>query len=343
MAYTTAAAEHRAVREHCGLFDVSHMGVLELRGPATLASGQRLLVNDLARLGDGDGQYTLMCNPHGGVVDDLIVFRLHEERLVLVVNAANVATDIAWIREHAARGVEVDDRSGRSVLLALQGPDAERALRPRTSLAVDTLPPFGIRAGTVAGHPALVARTGYTGEDGFEILVEATDAAAVWDALLDGVRRQGGLPAGLAARDTLRLEAGLPLYGFELDTTTTPLEAGLGWVVKLGKGAFLGREALSRQVATGVGRSLVGLQMEDAGVPRHGQAVWIDGAPAGVVTSGCRSPTLGAFIGMAYVPPAATRPGTPIEIAMRGRRLPARVASRPFYRRVGREKHHARA
>ena len=341
LAYRGALDEHRAVREHCGLFDVSHMGEIELRGPGAIACCQRLTVNDVARLGDGDGQYTLLCNPDGGVIDDLIAYRLAADRLLLVVNASNAATDLAWIRDQAGVGVEVADRSETTGLLALQGPEAETVLRTCTPLALDAMAPFTIREGLVVGRRALVARTGYTGEDGFEIVLDAGDTPAVWDALVEATRRRGGMPAGLGARDTLRLEAGLPLCGSDMDATTTPLEAGLGWVVKLGKADFVGRPVLARQAAEGVRRKLVGIRMEEPGVPRHGQPVWVDGVAAGTVTSGTRSPTLGTFIGMAYVPREAARPGTRVEVEMRGRRLPASVVARPFYRRVSRERAHA--
>jgi aminomethyltransferase len=303
------------------------MGEIELRGPGALPCCQRLTVNDVARLGDGDGQYSLFCNPEGGVLDDLIVYRLAPERLLLVVNAANAASDLAWVREHAGGDVEVVDRSDATALLALQGPEAQTVLRTCTPLDLPAMPPFTIREGRVAGRPALVARTGYTGEDGFEIVSDATDAPAVWEAVLEAARRREGMPAGLGARDTLRLEAGLPLCGTDMDATTTPLEAGLAWV--------------ARQAAEGVRRRLVAFRMEEAGVPRHGQRVWVGGGAVGTVTSGTRSPTLGAFVGMAYVPAEAAPPGTALEVEIRGRRLPARVVARPFYRRAPRERAHA--
>jgi aminomethyltransferase len=334
LVYTVVADEHRAVRGACGLFDVSHMGEIELRGPMAAALCQRLTVNDVSRLRIGDAQYTMLCNPEGGVLDDLIVCRLGRERFLLIVNAVNTASDLAWVRAHAARGVEVRDRSAELGLLALQGPEAEFVLRPLTAAALGAMRPFTVLQTVVAGREVVLSRTGYTGEDGFEILAAVSDLPALWDALLEAVRRRGGLPAGLGARDTLRLEAGLPLWGADMDASTTPLEAGLGWVVKLGKPDFVGRAALVAQEAAGVRRRLVGLELEEPGVPRHGYAVSADGEAIGHVTSGIRSPTLGSYIGLAYVAARWAAPGTAVTVAMRGRRVPARVVARPFYRRM---------
>jgi len=334
LVYRSAGEEHRTVRERCGLFDVSHMGEIELRGADAGTVCQRVTVNDVRRLRIGDGQYSLLCNEQGGVRDDLIVLRLGPERYLMVVNAASTAGDVAWLREHARGAVEVIDRSAEVGLLALQGPSAEIALRRLTPLELPALRPFTALEGPVAGRSTLVSRTGYTGEDGFELLVSADDAQAVWEAVLDATRRCGGLPAGLGARDTLRLEAGLPLCGTDMDESTTPLEAGLGWVVKLGKGEFIGREALAHQAAAGFVRRLVGIELEDGAVPRHGCSVWWNHEPVGGITSGARSPTLGRAIALAYLATDAAAPGTPVEIEIRGRRLPARVVARPFYRRV---------
>src|SRR5262245_33063652 len=286
LVYTSVGEEHRAVREHCGLFDVSHMGEIELHGPAAAAVCQELTVNDVARLQIGDGQYSLLCNDKGGVIDDLIVFRLGPERFLLIVNAANTATDAAWIEARNGGRADVVDRSAELGLLALQGPEAEVVLRTCTSIDLPRLRPFTAVEGPVAGRRGLVSRTGYTGEDGFEILLPDADTPAVWEALLDGVRRRGGTPAGLGARDTLRLEAGLPLCGTDMDATTTPLEAGLAWVVKLRKGEFIGRRVLEGQAARGLDRRLVGICLDEAGVPRHGCRVWRDGDAVGEVTSG---------------------------------------------------------
>jgi aminomethyltransferase len=333
VSYRGALEEHRAVRERCGLFDVSHMGEVEIRGRGAAALCQRLTVNDVARLADGDGQYSVFCDDRGGVIDDLIVYRLGAERFLLVVNAANTPTDVAWIRGHAAPDAEVVDRSAETGLLALQGPAAARVLATTTSLDLGGVRSFTVRDASVAGVRARVARTGYTGEDGFELIVATEDVGTLWDGLLAAMAREDGLPCGLAARDTLRLEAGLPLCGSDMDRSTTPLEAGLGWVVKLGKGPFVGADALRGQHESGVARRLVGIEMDDPGVPRHGQAVHRDGTAVGTVTSGTKSPTLGTFIGMAYVPRADSAAGTRLQVDVRGRRHAAHVVPKPFYRR----------
>src|SRR6184192_3321035 len=334
LSYRGPAEEHQAVRRHCGLFDVSHMGEIEVSGPNAAAACQELTVNDVARLKIGDAQYTLLCNEAGGVLDDLVVYRLGAERYLLIVNAANTAADVGWINARIGGRAAVVDRSAELALLALQGPESEVALRTLTALDLPRLRPFTACESRVAGEPAVVSRTGYTGEDGLKIVVDAESAGAVWDALLEAASRREGLPAGLAARDTLRLEAGLPLCGSDMDATTTPLEAGLAWVVKLGKGEFVGRTALAAQAASGLTRGLVGLELDEPGIPRHGYGVWRDGTRVGRVTSGTKSPTLGTFIGLAYVAIAAAAPGTPVALDIRGRRVPAHVVERPFYRRV---------
>ncbi len=337
LSYGSPVDEHLAVRRTCGLFDVSHMGELELRGPQAQAVCQELTVNDVARLKVGDGQYSMLCNEQGGVIDDVIVFRLEERRYLMVVNAANTERDLAWIRGYNAGRAEIADRSADVALLALQGPLAEQVLRSVTAADPRAMRSFTIREGRVAGYDALVSRTGYTGEDGFEIFVGGMNAGAVWEQLLSGVRGQGGLAAGLAARDTLRLEAALPLCGSDMDGDTTPFEAGLGWVVKLGKGEFVGRPALEAQRVRGVRRSLVGIQMQEARIPRHGYEVRWQDRVIGSVTSGARAPLLGTFIGLAYVGNEAAKPGTNVAVDIRGRHVAARVVERPFYRRARRE------
>jgi aminomethyltransferase len=333
VSYRGALDEHRAVRERAGLFDVSHMGEIELRGRGALALADRLTVNAVARLADGDAQYSVVCDERGGVIDDVIVYRLAPDRVLLVVNAANTAADLAWIDAHRDAGVAVVDRSAETGLVALQGPAAAALLQPLTPLDLGSVRSFTARTTTVAGVDVLVSRTGYTGEDGFELLVGSDRLVALWRAVLAAVEEAGGLPCGLAARDTLRLEAALPLCGTDMDQTTTPLEAGLGWVVKLEKDDFVGAAALRAQRTEGVVRRLVGVRLDEAGIPRHGYPVWADGRRAGEVTSGTKSPTLGSFIGMAYVEAASTAVGTALEVEIRGRRLPARVVERPFYRR----------
>jgi aminomethyltransferase len=333
VSYVGALEEHRAVRERCGLFDVSHMGEVEVRGPGARAWCDRLTANDVGRLGVGDAQYSVLCDDRGGVVDDLLVYRTGPDRFLLVVNASTRDDDLAWMRAHPADGMELIDRSADVALLALQGPRAQDVLARLTDLDVHAVAPFTVRAAAVAGTPVDVSRTGYTGEDGFELFLASEHAARLWDVLLDAMQEVGGLACVLGARDTLRLEAALPLYGSDMTRDTTPLEAGLGWVVKLGKGDFVGREALVRQRETGVPRRLVCLVMDEAGVPRHDQAVLVGGSPVGRVTSGTKSPTLGHFIAMAYVPTAHAEVGTAVEVEIRGRRHAARVVPRPFYRR----------
>jgi len=334
VSYRGALEEHRAVRERCGLFDVSHMGEVEVRGPGAAAFCNRMTVNDVGTLADGDGQYSILCDERGGVIDDLIVYRLGSERFLLVVNASNTAGDVAWLRAHAGAGVELEDRSAETGLLALQGPRAVAVLAGLTAPDLAAVKSFSIRSGVVAGRPVMISRTGYTGEDGFEVFVDARELGALWDALLAAVEREGGLPCGLAARDSLRLEAALPLCGSDMDRTTTPLEAGLGWVVKLGKGEFVGCESLEGQQRQGVPRRLVGLQMDEPGVPRHGQRVLAAGVEVGQVTSGTKSPTLGAFIAMAYVATGCDAPDTRVHVDVRGRHHAAHVVRRPFYRRA---------
>ncbi len=337
LSYAGIIEEHVAVRRHCGLFDVSHMGELELRGPNAAALCQRLTVNDVARLKIGDGQYSILCNDAGGVIDDVIVYRTGADRYLVVVNAANTDTDREWIASHATPGAELVDRSAEFALLALQGPEAEVVLRTLTPLDLSMLRPFTTLEGPVAGERTLVSRTGYTGEDGFELFVAPAAARAVWDAVLEAAGRRGGAAAGLGARDTLRLEAGLPLCGTDMDATTTPLEAGLAWVVKLRKGDFVGRAALAAQAEGGLRRRLVGLTLDEPGIPRHGYPIWRGDARVGEVTSGTKSPTLGTFIGVGYVDAASAAPGTAVAVEIRGRRVPAHVVDRPFYRRVRQE------
>ncbi|HXF81365.1 MAG TPA: glycine cleavage system aminomethyltransferase GcvT, partial [bacterium] len=333
--YAGIVEEHRAVRTAAGLFDVSHMGEIEVEGPGALASVQRLITNDAARLAPGGaGLYSPMCLPDGGIVDDLTVFRLAEQRFLFVVNAATTAKDLAWIRAHT-EGATVRDRSAEIALLALQGPKAQAILAPLAGTALDALPYFHLREEVeVAGvRGCFISRTGYTGEDGFEIGCPWEAAPQVWEALLATGARDGLVPAGLGARDTLRLEAGYMLYGNDIDETTTPLEAPLAWTVKLDKGEFIGREALLRQKREGVRRRLVGFTMTERAVPRHGYPLLVGETVVGQVTSGTFAPWVNQGIGMGYVPPEHARPGTPLRVAIRLRRVPAVVVKLPFYKR----------
>jgi glycine cleavage system T protein len=335
--YGSIIEEHRTVRERVGLFDLSHMGELYVEGPEAGPALAAALVSDPPSLAIGRAHYSMICMPDGGIIDDLIVYRLGEARFLVIANAGNAAIVSDALAERLAgfRAV-LDDRSLATSLLAIQGPLAAEVLAPLTDVDLGTLRYYAAAEGTVAGIAALVARTGYTGEDGFEIFVDTAQTAALWEILLEAVRARAGLPVGLGARDTLRLEAGMPLYGNELDLHTNPFEAGLGRVVKLAKpGDFVGRSALERAVRDGPSRRLVGLVVEGRGIARHGYPVWTGERRSGVVTSGTQSPTLGRPIAMAYVAPGDAEPGTVVDIEIRDARIPARVVTLPFYRRDG--------
>ncbi|MCL6611243.1 MAG: glycine cleavage system aminomethyltransferase GcvT [Peptococcaceae bacterium] len=333
--YGDILEEHRAVRERAGLFDVSHMGEIVVRGPRAGSLVQELVTNDISGMEDGQAVYSPMCAGDGGVLDDLLVYRLEAGHYMLVVNAANTGRDLAWVRSHAGEGVEVEDVSGRTALLALQGPRAAEVLKPLAGFDPGSLGSYRFVRGPVAGVECLVSRTGYTGEDGFEIYLDAGDGAGVWQALMESGRNHGLVPAGLGARDTLRLEASLPLYGHELNEKTTPLEAGLGRFVKLDKGPFTGREALQRQQREGLSRRLVGLSMLDRGVPRAGYPVLVGDDPAGAVTSGGYAPTLNACLAMAYVT-SSVNPGDRVAVLIRGKKCGAAVVPLPFYKKSAR-------
>jgi aminomethyltransferase len=336
--------EHQAVRENCGVFDISHMGVLTLRGDGVKDALQTLVPSDLFRIGPGEACYTVLLNEAGGIRDDLIVYDRgrvvaagdERDELVVVINAACAEADTAWIREQLEpRGIAVRDRKGDGVLLALQGPEAPARLEALTGSDLTGLPRFGhreltLRGGALEGAPVFVGRTGYTGEDGFELLLGREAGLALWQQLLAA----GVAPCGLGARDTLRLEAAMHLYGNDMDASVTPLEASLGWLVHLEMPAdFIGREALERQTAEGVSRRLVGLKLQGRAIARHGYPVLHDGAVVGEVTSGSWSPTLGEAIALAYVPAALAKLGTELAVEIRGKAEPALVVKRPFYRR----------
>ncbi len=328
---TGIVKEHQAVRNDAGLFDVSHMGEFDVRGPQALDLVQHLLTNDASRLEVGQAQYTVLCQEDGTALDDCIVYRF-EDHYMVVVNAGNLDKDRAWF-ERAAKDFDVEftDRSDEFGLLALQGPKAQPILARLTDIDLDAIGFYRFREGTVAGRDAIISRTGYTGEDGFELYVAAADAAHVWNALLDAGRDDGLIPAGLGARDSLRLEVGYILYGNDLDERRTPLEANLGWVVKLDSGDFIGRDALARQKEQGLTEKLVGFVLAERGFPRHGYEIRYQGEPAGEVTSGVLSHSTGKGVGMGYVPIAAAKPGTAIEVVIRDRAIPAEVVRPPFY------------
>lgn len=334
--YTSILDEHRAVRERVGLFDLSHMGELLIEGPEAGQALAGAVVTNPPALAIGRAQYSMICATDGGIIDDLIIYRLAEDRFMVVANAGNaqVVSDALAERLAGARAV-LDDQSLATGLAAIQGPRSVDVLTPLTDVDLPALRYYAIAEGTVAGIPAQVARTGYTGEDGFEVFVETGRIDELWDRLLDAVRAADGLPVGLGARDTLRLEAGMPLYGNELDLSTNPFEAGQGRVVKLDKpGDFIGRAALERVAAEGPRKRLVGLTVEGRGIARHGYPVHVGERRTGIVTSGTHSPTLGVPIAMAYVAPADGDVGAGLEVGIRDARVPARVVALPFYKRT---------
>ena len=333
--YSGIIDEHLAVRSRAGLFDVSHMGELEVRGAGALAACQYVTANDVGRLADGQAQYSLLLTLEGGIVDDVIVHRRAADRFFFCVNASNRERDLAHLRTHV-RGAEVLDCSDDYALLALQGPRATAILARLTAVELGRVPRFAFAEGAVAGHGALIAHTGYTGEDGWEIYCAPGDAPALWQAILDGGRTEGIVPAGLGARDTLRLEAALPLYGPELGEDTTPFEARLAWVVRMDKGDFVGRAALEAHRRRGPRRCLVGIELTEPGVPRAGYRLLQQGRAIGEITSGTKSPTLGKGIGLGYVEPSASGPGTAAAVEIRAREVAARVVPLPFYRSAGR-------
>ena len=328
--YSSILREHAAVREAAGLFDVSHMGQIQLEGPGAIAAAERLLTRPVASLGVGRARYGLLCNEEGGTVDDVTFYRTAEDTLLLCVNAANVEKDYRWIVRHVPAEAGPANLSERTGMLALQGPASAEVLARCSDPEATRLRRYAFEHREVAGAPALVSRTGYTGGDGFEIYLGAGHLVRVFEAILEAGRDLGAVPAGLGARDTLRLEAALPLYGHELDDHTSPLEAGLERFVKLDSGGFIGAEALQRRRAAGLERRLVGFVLEGRGVAREGHAVRADGRDVGRVTSGAPSPTLGRSIGLAYVPPQLAAPGTALEIVIRGRAAAAQVAETPF-------------
>jgi aminomethyltransferase len=330
--YSGILEEHRAVRERVGLFDVSHMGELDVSGSDALACLQWLTPNDVGKLEDGRIQYSAFLTERGTFVDDLLVYRRRADAYLVVVNASNTPKDFAWATAHARGSARIEDRSADYALIAVQGPKAAALLSLLGEPDPSDLPYYGFRDTKVAGTPALVSRTGYTGEDGFEIYCDPARAEGLFRRLLEEGRPDGVLPCGLGARDTLRLEAKMALYGNDIDDTVTPSEADLGWIVKMGKGEFLGRAALAAQKQAGVPRRLVGFEMVDRGIARHGYAAET-AAGAGLVTSGTHSPTLGKPIGLALLPAASASVGTEFQVDIRGRSAKARVVPTPFYKR----------
>jgi aminomethyltransferase len=331
--YRGVIEEHHAVRRCAGLFDVSHMGEIEVRGEGASAFCQRMTANDVSRMAVGQAQYNLLLNQRGGVIDDVIFYRLQPDAYFVCVNASNSDKDFAWIAEHAAGAVAVENVSSKYAQLALQGPRAESILQPLTAASLSGLKSFRFVFADVAAVRCLVARTGYTGEDGFELYCRAENATRLWSALVEAGAPEGLVPAGLGARDTLRLEKAYPLYGHELDETTTPLEADLEWVVKLSKSDFVGREALLKQRDEGIKRKLVGLEMLEPGIARSSYPLFKDDANIGHVTSGTKSPSLGRSIALGYVAIEHADLDNLVEVEIRGRKVPAKIVATPFYRR----------
>ena len=333
--YAGILEEHRAVRERAGLFDLSHMGELFIEGSDAGSALAYALVTNPPAMTEGRAHYSMICEPDGGIIDDLIVYRLGPERFLVVANASNapVVSDALAERLTDFKAV-LDDRSLAMALVAIQGPRAVDILTPVTDIDLAALRYYAIAEGSVAGIPSLVARTGYTGEDGFEVFVENARAHELWDALSEAGKGHGLVPVGLGARDTLRLEAGMPLYGNDLDRETNPFEAGQGRIVKLDKpGDFVGRAALEKVARDGPAKRLVGLTMQGRGIARHGYPVHSGSSQTGVITSGTQSPTLGKAIAMAYVAPDAAEPGTIVDVEIREQRVAAEVVGLPFYKR----------
>ncbi len=331
--YSGVIEEHRAVREHVGLFDVSHMGELEVRGPDALAFVNFVTTNDASRLIDGQAQYSALLYPHGGFVDDILVHRIAGDHFFLCVNAANQDKDYQHIAANNRFNARVENAGSRYAQLAVQGPSALKTLQKLTRVELAPIRYYHFVDGVLAGVPARIARTGYTGEDGFEIYIPPAEAERLWNEILDAGAGLGIKPCGLGARNTLRLEAGLPLYGHEIDADVTPWEAGLDWIVKIGKGGFLGREALIQQKESGVRRKLIGFEMTGRGIGRDGNEVYADGALAGQVTSGGPSPTLNKNIGFCYLPLPLAQTGRAIHIMVRGVPIPAITVPTPFFNR----------
>lgn len=333
--YSGITDEHLAVRTRAGLFDVSHMGEIEIAGADALAAVQRISSNDASRLAVGQIHYSALTTPQGTFVDDLLVYRMAEDHFLLVVNASNIEKDFAWIRSQVQAFADAPavNTSSRYALLALQGPVAKDVLQSLTAVPLDDMKYYWFAPGEIAGVRGTISRTGYTGEDGFEVFVPPAQAAHVWQAILRAGAADGVIPAGLGARDTLRLEASMRLFGNDMDETTTVLEAGLGWIVGWKKDDFNGADVLRAQKANGIERTLVGLEMVDRAIARHGYPVIVDGQAVGTVTSGTQTPFLKKAIGMAYVPTALAEPDRQIHVEVRGRLAAARIVPMPFYKR----------
>ncbi|MCY0876338.1 MAG: glycine cleavage system aminomethyltransferase GcvT [Firmicutes bacterium] len=334
--YSGILAEHLAVRTKVGLFDVSHMGEIEVSGPSALQCLQQIVTNNVARLEIGQALYSPFCQEDGGTIDDVLIYRLENERYLVVVNASNIEKDFAWFLDHA-QGAQVVNQSAQTVQLALQGPEALSVLQALTAEDVSQIAYYTFRNNIlVAGVSCLVSRTGYTGEDGFELYTDSVNGPALFSAILEAGKEHGIMPIGLGARDTLRLEARLPLYGHELTNEITPLEAGLSMFVKFDKGPFIGREALLQQKEKGLARKIVGFELTGRGIARAGFEVWVDGRLVGHVTSGTMGPSLQKSIGLALLSTEVAEVGRAIEVDVRGKKVAGVIVKTPFYKRPAR-------
>jgi aminomethyltransferase len=332
--YSGVIDEHNTVRSAAGLFDVSHMGEIEVHGPEAIACVDSLTTNAVSRLRTGQAHYSGLLYPHGGFVDDVLVHRVADDRIFICVNASNQEKDFEHIRQLNRFDAAVEFTSHRYAQLAIQGPRALETLQKLTAVKLPEIRYYWFTDGEVSGAAARIARTGYTGEDGFEIYIAPDQAGRLWSEILEAGREFGVKPCGLGARNTLRLEAKMALYGHEIHASITPLEADLAWIVKFDKGEFTGRQALARQREAGISRKLIGFEMRGRGIARDGYEVYVDGAPAGWVTSGSPSPTLGRNIGLCYLPAAEARPGRAIQVVIRDQPVDAETVSTPFYKRA---------
>lgn len=332
--FSSISEEHDAVRNRAGLFDVSHMGEVDVKGTDALAYLQKIVTNDVSKIVPNQAQYNFMCYPDGGVVDDLLVYMIEENHYLLVINASNIDKDVEWLQKHVEGDVTVTNISSETAQLALQGPLAEKVLQKITNVDLSEIGFFKFKTDVeLAGVKALVSRTGYTGEDGFEIYLKPEDAIHLWDTILEVGKDEGVLACGLGARDTLRFEAKLPLYGQELSATISPLEAGMGFAVKLAKGDFIGRDALVEQKENGLKRKLVGIEMIDRGIPRSHYPVYVNDEQIGEVTTGTQSPTFKRNVGLALIKSEYTELGTELYVNIRNKNLKAVVVATPFYKR----------
>jgi glycine cleavage system T protein (aminomethyltransferase) len=330
--YHSIKKEHERVRSSVGVFDVSHMGVVWIKGEKAVDFINSITVNNVAKLQVNQAQYSAMLYDDGGIVDDLIVYR-YKDKIMLVINAANKAKDIAWIKDHAPADIEIEDASDKMCLLAVQGRNAQEVLQKLTDEKLEEIKFYWYRQGKLNGKDVIFSRTGYTGEDGFEIYMYQSDALEIWDAIFEAGKEFDIEPIGLAARDTLRLEMKYCLYGNDIDKTTNTIEAGLGWITKANKGEFVGKEAVLEVKSKGITRKLIGFEVEKKAIPRHGYSCFIGDDEIGQVTSGCWSPSIDNGIGMAYLKKDFTAVGTHFELEIRGKRVPCKVVETPFYKR----------